>query len=106
MLRSRPGFLLLEDGTLFRGHLHAALPAPSVAEVVFTTNMSGYQEGFTDPSYSGQIVVMTAPMIGNYGVNGEDPESARPQVSGVIVRERSAAFANWRGGRGPGAHLR
>jgi carbamoyl-phosphate synthase small subunit len=58
--------------------------------------MSGYQETFTDPSYSGQIVVMTAPMIGNYGINTEDPESARPQVAGVVVRELSNAYSNWR----------
>jgi carbamoyl-phosphate synthase small subunit len=90
-----PGFLLLEDGTLFRGQLRDATPA-TVAEVVFTTNMAGYQETFTDPSYRGQIVVMTAPMIGNYGVNTEDPESARPQVAGVIVRELSSAYSNWR----------
>jgi len=93
--RPQPAYVLLEDGTWYRGATSAPfLVTP--AEVVFTTNMSGYQEVFTDPSYRGQIVVMTAPMIGNYGVNGEDPESARPQVSGVIVRERSAAFANWR----------
>jgi carbamoyl-phosphate synthase small subunit len=90
-----PGFLLLEDGTLFRGVLDAATP-PSVAEVVFTTNMSGYQEVFTDPSYRGQIVVMTAPMIGNYGVNDADPESGRPQVAGVVVRELSKRFSSWR----------
>ncbi len=90
-----PGFLLLEDGTLFRGHLRST-GAPTVAEVVFTTNMTGYQEVFSDPSYRGQIVVMTAPMIGNYGINGEDPESARPQVAGVIVRELSATHSNWR----------
>lgn len=58
--------------------------------------MAGYQETFTDPSYRGQIVVMTAPMIGNYGVNTEDPESARPQVAGVVVRELSNAYSNWR----------
>lgn len=58
--------------------------------------MTGYQEVFTDPSYRGQIVVMTAPQIGNYGVNAEDPESAGPQVSGVIVRELSATYSNWR----------
>ena len=90
-----PGFLLLEDGTLFRGALHGSLP-DSVAEVVFTTNMSGYQEVFTDPSYRGQIVVMTAPMIGNYGVNPADPESAAPQVAGVVVRELSRTYSNWR----------
>jgi carbamoyl-phosphate synthase small subunit len=92
-----PGFLLLEDGTLFRGELAAAVDnVPSVAEVVFTTNMSGYQEVFTDPSYQGQIVVMTSPMIGNYGVNPEDPESPGAQVAGVIVRELSKSFSNWR----------
>ena len=90
-----PGFLLLEDGTLFYGRLHGN-PPPEGAEVVFTTNMTGYQEVFSDPSYRGQIVVMTAPEIGNYGVNLEDPESARAQVAGVIVRELSASYSNWR----------
>jgi carbamoyl-phosphate synthase small subunit len=90
------GFLLLEDGTLFRGLLAGPLPEPSVAEVVFTTSMSGYQETFTDPSYRGQIVVMTSTMIGNYGVNQEDPESGKPQVSGVVVRELSRSYSNWR----------
>jgi carbamoyl-phosphate synthase small subunit len=92
---SGEGFLLLEDGALFRGVLHGG-PAPRVAEVVFTTNMSGYQEVFTDPSYRGQIVVMTSPMIGNYGVNASDPESSAPQVAGVVVRELSRAYSNWR----------
>jgi carbamoyl-phosphate synthase small subunit len=92
-----PGFLLLEDGTLFRGSLRGPLAGgPVVAEVVFTTNMTGYQEVFTDPSYGGQIVVMTAPMIGNYGVNTEDPESPGPQIAGVIVREMSESYSNWR----------
>ncbi len=90
-----PGFLLLEDGTLFRGILHGRIAA-TVAEVVFTTNMSGYQEVFTDPSYRGQIVVMTAPMIGNYGVNLADPESSAPQVAGVVVRELARTHSNWR----------
>jgi carbamoyl-phosphate synthase small subunit len=90
-----PGFLLLEDGTLFRGRLLES-SGPTVAEVVFTTNMSGYQEVFSDPSYRGQIVVMTAPMIGNYGVNTSDPESARPQVAGVILRELSRRYSSWR----------
>src|SRR4051812_27540847 len=58
--------------------------------------MSGYQEVFTDPSYRGQIVVMTAPQIGNYGVNAEDPESGAPQVAGVVVRELSSSYSNWR----------
>lgn len=91
----RPAFVLLEDGTWYAGS--TALPsAPVFGEVVFTTNLTGYQETFTDPSYLGQIVVMTAPMIGNYGVNAEDMESARPQVSGIVVRELSRAASNWR----------
>ncbi|HEY6220045.1 MAG TPA: glutamine-hydrolyzing carbamoyl-phosphate synthase small subunit, partial [Gemmatimonadaceae bacterium] len=93
-----PGYLLLEDGTLFRGEIvgpHAG-DVLSVAEVVFTTNMSGYQEVFTDPSYQGQIVVMTAPMIGNYGINQDDPESSAAQIAGVIVREMSKSYSNWR----------
>jgi carbamoyl-phosphate synthase small subunit len=102
---AQQGFLLLEDGTLFRGILRAPWDEPAVAEVVFTTNMSGYQEVFTDPSYRGQIVVMTAPMIGNYGVNAEDPESTRPQVSGVVVRELSPTYSNWRAGGDLAAYL-
>ena len=93
--QSSKGFLLLEDGTLFHGRLVGDF-GPTVAEVVFTTNMTGYQEVFTDPSYREQIVVMTATQIGNYGVNSEDPESSRPQVSGIIVRELSATYSNWR----------
>jgi len=76
-----------------------------VAEVVFTTNMTGYQEVFTDPSYRGQIVVMTAPQIGNYGINAEDPESDAPQVAGVVVRELSATHSNWRATGGLDAWL-
>ncbi len=70
--------------------------APAVAEVVFTTNMTGYQEVYSDPSYQSQIVVMTTPMIGNYGINTEDPESAAPQVAGVVLRELSRNYSNWR----------
>src|SRR4029077_6473553 len=66
------------------------------AEVVFTTNLSGYQEVFTDPSFLGQLVVMTAPMIGNYGINPEDVESDRPRVAAVVVRELSVQHSNWR----------
>ncbi|HET9602870.1 MAG TPA: glutamine-hydrolyzing carbamoyl-phosphate synthase small subunit [Gemmatimonadales bacterium] len=91
----RPAFVLLEDGTWFAGTSPSELP-PAFAEVVFTTNLTGYQETFTDPSYLGQIVVMTAPMIGNYGVTPEDMESGHPQVSGVIVRELSRHPSNWR----------
>lgn len=94
---ARPGFLLLEDGALFRGTLVGSrATVPAVAEVVFTTNMSGYQEVFTDPSYQGQIVVMTAPMIGNYGINQDDPESSAAQIAGVVVRELSKSYSNWR----------
>ena len=100
-----PGFLLLEDGTLFLGRLHAPLALPAVAEVVFTTSMSGYQETFTDPSYRGQIVVMTSTMIGNYGVNAEDAESARPQIAGIVVRELSESYSNHRAEQGLGAWL-
>jgi carbamoyl-phosphate synthase small subunit len=105
---TEPGFLLLEDGTLFRGRLASgpdSAPVPAVAEVVFTTNMTGYQEVFTDPSYRGQIVVMTAPQIGNYGINTEDPESGAPQVAGVIVRELSETYSNWRATGGLGTWL-
>jgi carbamoyl-phosphate synthase small subunit len=105
---TEPGFLLLEDGTLFRGRFAGPpgkTPLPAVAEVVFTTNMTGYQEVFTDPSYRGQIVVMTAPQIGNYGINLEDPESNAPQVAGVVVRELSGTYSNWRATGGLGAWL-
>jgi carbamoyl-phosphate synthase small subunit len=92
----RPAFVLLEDGAWFSGELVG--PAePSFGEVVFTTNLTGYQETFTDPSYLGQIVVMTAPMIGNYGVTPQDDESGKPQVRGVVVRELSRNWSNWRG---------
>jgi carbamoyl-phosphate synthase small subunit len=94
-MTDRPAFVLLEDGAWFAGTSPRQIE-PAFGEVVFTTNLTGYQETFTDPSYLGQIVVMTAPMIGNYGVNGEDMESARPQVSGVVVRELSRQPSNWR----------
>jgi carbamoyl-phosphate synthase small subunit len=88
-------YLLLEDGRRFDGvHLGAAEPA--FGEVVFNTAMTGYQEVLTDPSYTGQLVTMTYPLIGNYGVNSEDRESPEPQVSGFIVREASRLASNWR----------
>ena len=95
MAQQHPAFVLLEDGTVFRGATSAPF-AVTPGEVVFTTNLSGYQEVFTDPSYAGQIVNMTAPMIGNYGVNDEDLESARPMVAGIVVRELSKRASNWR----------
>ena len=94
-MTARPAFVLLEDGAWFAGTTARPLD-PAFGEVVFTTNITGYQETFTDPSYLGQIVVMTAPMIGNYGINQEDMESERPQVSGVVVRELSREPSNWR----------
>lgn len=94
-LTDRPAFVLLEDGAWFSGSTPRALP-PAFGEVVFTTNITGYQETFTDPSYLGQIVVMTAPMIGNYGVTPEDMESGGPKVSGVVVRELARHPSNWR----------
>jgi carbamoyl-phosphate synthase small subunit len=92
---TRPAYVLLEDGAWFPGATRRSFSA-TPGEVVFTTNLSGYQEVFTDPSYLGQIVVMTAPMIGNYGINSEDFESARPQVEGVVVRELATTYSNWR----------
>jgi len=94
----RPAFVLLEDGSWFAGSI-AGSARHGVGEVVFTTNMTGYQETFTDPSYLGQIVVMTAPMIGNYGITVTDDESAHPQVSGVVVRELSQHYSNWQATR-------
>jgi carbamoyl-phosphate synthase small subunit len=91
----RPAFVLLEDGEVFPGTVRLAAE-PRFGEVVFTTSLTGYQETFTDPSYMGQIVVMTAPMIGNYGVTAEDMESGHPQVSGVVVRELSRHASSWR----------
>jgi carbamoyl-phosphate synthase small subunit len=92
-------YLLLEDGAWFPGTTRRSF-SPTPGEAVFTTNLTGYQEVFTDPSYLGQIVVMTAPMIGNYGINGEDLESSKPQVSGVVVRELSATHSSWRASGG------
>ena len=92
---STEAILALEDGTWFRGQ---AAGAEGVAggEVVFNTSMTGYQEVLTDPSYSGQIVTMTCPEIGNYGVSARDGESQAPHVAGFIVREQSPVASNWR----------
>jgi carbamoyl-phosphate synthase small subunit len=89
------GTLLLEDGRRFPGILEGSREA-GVGEIVFTTNLTGYQEVLTDPSFAGQIVVMTAPMIGNYGVTELDAQSRRPWVAGFIVRELSGARSGWR----------
>lgn len=89
------GYLLLEDGRQFGGELVGAAGV-ALGEVVFNTSMTGYQEVLTDPSYAGQLVTMTYPLIGNYGVNRTDEESKRPQVAGFIVRELSRVHSNWR----------
>jgi carbamoyl-phosphate synthase small subunit len=87
--------LALEDGRVFRGKGYGA-KGECHGEVVFNTSITGYQEIFTDPSYSGQIVVLTNPEIGNYGTNTEDNEATRPYIEGLIVREFSRVSSNWR----------
>ena len=100
----KPAVLVLEDGTVHFGKAFGKIGTTS-AEICFNTGMTGYQEVFTDPSYLGQIVVMTAPMIGNYGINPDDMESARPQISGVVVRELARRASNWRSKMELGAWL-
>ena len=90
--------LALENGTIFRGQSFGAL-RETIGEVVFNTGMTGYQELLTDPSYYGQIVTMTYPLIGNYGINSDDLESLNPKVRGFIVRELCKAPSNWRSTR-------
>jgi carbamoyl-phosphate synthase small subunit len=87
--------LALEDGTVFWGKPFGT-PGETFGEVVFNTNLTGYQEVLTDPSYKGQIVAMTYPLMGNYGINDADLESVRPQVEGFIVKEGSKRASNWR----------
>ena len=93
--QGKPGFLALEDGTVFEG-VSIGFEGESDGEVVFNTSLTGYQEILTDPSYRGQIVTMTYPMIGNVGVNEEDIESAKPRIAGFVVRECSRLFSNFR----------
>lgn len=88
-------YLLLADGTLFEGY-SVGYEGQSIGEVVFNTGMAGYQEVLTDPSYYGQIVTMTYPLIGNYGINFEDYESRKSWVSGFIMREIAEYPSNWR----------
>src|SRR5687768_7977071 len=87
--------LALEDGTIFTGRSFGA-PGTSEGEVVFNTSMTGYQEILTDPSYKGQIVTMTYPLIGNYGINRQDTESKIPHVAGFVVKELSPVYSNYR----------
>src|ERR1700675_5058411 len=87
--------LALADGTYFEGESFGA-PGEAMGEVVFNTSTMGYQEIMTGPSYKGQIVTMTYPLIGNYGINLQDVESWRPHVSGFVIRELSPVVSNWR----------
>ncbi len=90
-----PALLVLEDGRTFHGETYGA-PGETFGEAVFSTGMTGYQETLTDPSYHRQVVVMTAPHIGNTGVNDEDPESSKIWVSGYVVRDPARRPSNWR----------
>jgi len=96
--------LALEDGKVFKG-IACGAAGERTGEVVFNTSMTGYQEVLTDPSYKGQIVTMTYPLIGNYGVNEEDLESSEPRVEGFVVRESSRITSNWRSRGGLSAYL-
>ena len=87
--------LALEDGTVFEGKAFGAL-SQRTGEVVFNTSITGYQEIFTDPSYTGQIVILTNPQIGNYGTSSTDNESRGPYIEGLVVREFSPVPSNWR----------
>jgi carbamoyl-phosphate synthase small subunit len=95
MDHSKKAILMLEDGRSFTG-LSFGAQGETFGEMVFNTSMTGYQEILTDPSYAGQIVCMTYPQIGNYGVNGSDVESRRIWAEGLVVREASRIASNWR----------
>src|SRR3954463_16323464 len=97
--------LALEDGTVFTGRAFAA-DGTSEGEVGFNTSMTGYQEILTDPSYKGQVVTMTYPLIGNYGINREDVESKRPQVAGFVIKELSPIASNYRSNQTLDAYLK
>jgi len=98
ILKRKKAILALEDGKVFYGYGFGATGeiGETTGEVVFNTSMTGYQEILTDPSYAGQIVTMTYPLIGNYGVNKDDNESRKPFVEGFVVRESSSVYSNWR----------
>ncbi len=97
--------LALEDGTVYEGQSFGA-PGEHAGEIVFNTSMTGYQEILTDPSYKGQIVTMTYPLIGNYGINPADVESTGPQVEGFVVKEYCPLPSNWRSGESLGDYLK
>ncbi|MDH3191042.1 MAG: carbamoyl phosphate synthase small subunit, partial [Acidimicrobiia bacterium] len=100
-MRGSPALLVTADGAVFRGRSVGA-SGMRTGEAVFNTSMSGYQEILTDPSYAGQVVVMTSPHIGNYGVNGFDQQSARPHLAGLVVRSMARRDSNWRSERSLG----
>src|SRR4051812_492487 len=102
--RHRPALLVLEDGRTFAGEAYGA-PGETFGEAVFATGMTGYQETLTDPSYHRQVVVQTAPHIGNTGVNDEDAESRRIWVAGYVVRDPARRPSNWRSRRSLDAEL-
>jgi len=104
-MKSSTAILALEDGRVFHGRSWAA-DGETCGEMVFNTSMTGYQEVLTDPSYAGQIVCMTYPLIGNYGVNEEDSESSRPWVEGFVVREAARVASNWRSEESLGDYLK
>ena len=104
-MRQKQAILALEDTRFFRGRSWAA-EGEACGEMVFNTSMTGYQEVLTDPSYAGQIVCMTYPLIGNYGVNSKDSESNRPWVEGFVVREASRMYSNWRAEESLEAYLK
>src|SRR5687767_7416023 len=97
MRARKKAYLALADGSVFPGEVYGAAGS-ATGEVVFTTGMTGYQEVLTDPSYCGQIVTMTAPHIGNTGINADDPESVdgKPQVAGFVMRDASPLASSWR----------
>src|SRR5687768_10587719 len=101
----RESILVLEDGRTFNGASFGA-DGETFGEMVFNTSMTGYQEILTDPSYAGQIICMTYPLIGNYGVNETDVESRRPWVEGFVVREASRIASNWRSTESLDAYLK
>ena len=98
-------YLVLEDGTIFKGHSFGS-SGEALGEVVFNTSMAGYQEIITDSSYRGQIVAMTYPLIGNYGINREDVESRKPFLEGFVVKEYSKLASNWRKDQELGEYLK
>lgn len=99
------GYLILEDGTKFEGKIFGK-KRNSVGEVVFNTGMTGYQETLTDPSYYGQIVILTYPLVGNYGIALGDNQSEKPKVSGFVVREASVHYSNWRASESIDSYLK